>query len=401
MSGMPRKIAVGAALIISWAFVAWSTWTVASRPDPPLHAATEPTVVTVDVEMRRLESAVVGNASVEWSDRHTHALAGHWSAGVVTRGVEEGEPLTFGAALFEIDLTPVFLLPGEVPSFRDINSTTVGRDVVELRAALTSLGLLDSRSVDEPEVFDDDVAQAVARLYVKAGYMPPTERPIPSSQLTQLRALWSQVETNKSDQVDRVVDVIYAFGPYLPASQFLVVESAGERLGAPISIGQNASGVEVISTGRNQIARLSLDRNAVGLLAVGATAVLNTPDGAVHPAEVTWISPTVDSETGRFWVEATLDRSDSALEGQPARVSIVVETTGSNDVLVAPVSAITESLAGQPRVLILTDDGAIRESEVRLGLSVAPFVEVLESSIPLEPGTRLVIAAGVRREPEE
>ena len=401
MSGMSRRLAVGAVLIISWVVVAWLTWTLASRPDPPHHAAMESTFVTVDVEMRRLESAVVGNALVEWSDRRTHARAGHWSTGVVTRGVEEGEPLTYGDALFEIDLMPVFLLPGAVPSFRDINSTTLGRDVVELRAALRSLGLLNSVSTDEPEVFGEDIQRAVARLYVKAGYIPPTEQPIASRQLAQLRASWSQVETNKSDQLDPLVDIIYAFGPYLAASQFLVIENAGERLGTPISLGQNASEVEVTSTGRNQIVRLSLERNAVGLLTVGATATLNTRDGVDHPADVTWISPTVDPETGRSWVEATLVRSDPVLAGQPARVSIVVETTGSNEVLVVPVSAVTESPAGQPRVLILADDGAVVESEVRLGLSVAPFVEVFESSIPLQPGTPLVVASNVRRELEE
>ncbi|MDA0629620.1 hypothetical protein PCS76_22680, partial [Acinetobacter baumannii] len=92
---------------------------------------------------------------------------------VVTGQVPEvGAIVDAGSVLLEITDRPVILLPGELPVYRTMRAGVSGADVLQLKQALASLGI-DPGDVNS-ELYDAATAAAVAQLFTRSGYAPPT-----------------------------------------------------------------------------------------------------------------------------------------------------------------------------------------------------------------------------------
>lgn len=79
--------------------------------------------------------------------------------GTVTALPDEGEVVRRGESLFDVDATPVPLLYGTVPAWRDLASGTEGTDVKQLEKNLWELGY---RGFDVDDDYTDATATAVA-----------------------------------------------------------------------------------------------------------------------------------------------------------------------------------------------------------------------------------------------
>lgn len=136
--------------------------------------AAPPGLVTAPVEFRELNNDVTIRADVGYADAtkvtiDTTSLQG---AAVVTGKVPKvGDKLDKLSIAMEIGGRPVIVLPGELPSYRTLRIGVSGPDVKQLKQALTQVGI-DPGDVDS-DVFDQTLADAVARMYSDAGYSVP------------------------------------------------------------------------------------------------------------------------------------------------------------------------------------------------------------------------------------
>ncbi len=112
------------------------------------------------IESRLLSDELILRGETQES---VSAPVGSPTEGVVT-AVNEA---VLGVPLIEVSGSPVFLLHGDFPSYRDLHPGLTGPDVSQLNEALNRLGY----STDGDE-YDSSTAAAVEALYRNAGYEP-------------------------------------------------------------------------------------------------------------------------------------------------------------------------------------------------------------------------------------
>src|SRR5262249_3998050 len=78
-----------------------------------------------------------------------------------------------GHVIAEIDGSPIILLRGSLPAYRDLHEGDSGPDVAQLQTALIRLGYPD---FDPSGDFGLSTADALALLYDQLGYSAPTYR---------------------------------------------------------------------------------------------------------------------------------------------------------------------------------------------------------------------------------
>ncbi|MFB2583801.1 hypothetical protein [Herbiconiux liukaitaii] len=130
--------------------------------------------VTAPVEERVIQSTVTSRADVTYADAVDVEVdsTGLTGPAVVTGRVPEvGSTLEAGSVALEVAGRPLIVLPGELPAYRALRSGLSGPDVLQLKAALGSLGLDpgDTASAD----FDAATASALDELYRRVGYSSP------------------------------------------------------------------------------------------------------------------------------------------------------------------------------------------------------------------------------------
>ena len=123
---------------------------------------------TAKVERTSLVSGFVLSGSLGYGD--ATPLGG--GGGVVTKVPEAGQMVGAGQVVMEVEGTPVFLLQGTLPLWREIGPGTSGPDVAMLRSALAALGFGSGDS----QTYDQDLSNAIGAMYAAAGYdaVPPT-----------------------------------------------------------------------------------------------------------------------------------------------------------------------------------------------------------------------------------
>ncbi|WP_427870983.1 hypothetical protein [Leucobacter luti] len=130
--------------------------------------------VTAEIEQRVIENTVLTRGEVTFADavKVTLDTAGSENRPIVTGQVPEvGRVFNAGDIALEVGGRPVVVLPGELPAYRSLAAGMRGPDVLQLKAALTSLGY----GVGDPasDVFDGDTAAAIGALYEQIGYAAP------------------------------------------------------------------------------------------------------------------------------------------------------------------------------------------------------------------------------------
>ncbi|WP_246222447.1 peptidoglycan-binding domain-containing protein [Phytoactinopolyspora limicola] len=166
----------------------------AARTAPPTASD-----VTVPVERRTLESNVVirGDAAYTGATTIVPEITGLDSAAVVTGHVPDvGDTIKAGGVLLEIVGRPVLALPGDLPMYRSLRPGMSGPDVEQLEKALDKLGF-DPGTVDD--TYTSATGRAVAELFEKAGYSPPTPAEDVVAELDAARDAVSAAEAEVAD----------------------------------------------------------------------------------------------------------------------------------------------------------------------------------------------------------
>ncbi|MBF0672095.1 MAG: hypothetical protein IR160_05865 [Salinibacterium sp.] len=136
--------------------------------------APEPGLVTVPVEFGPLSNDVTLRADVGYADAvdvtvDTASLDG---AAIVTGQVpEQGAELAALSVALEVAGRPIIVLPGELPAYRTLRVGVSGPDVLQLKQALTALGIGVGDATSP--MFDRTTAEGVRQLYAQVGYPAP------------------------------------------------------------------------------------------------------------------------------------------------------------------------------------------------------------------------------------
>ena len=243
---------------------------------------------------------------------------------VVTSVIADGSDVTMGTVLYSVESSPVVALPGSLPAWRTLDTSSEdGIDVLQLEMDLTALGYdPDSRMTIDTE-FDSDT-KAVVKAW-QAGY---------GMEVTGSVALGS---------------VVFVGGETTVAG---VAVAVGDEVGDGDSI--------------------------LSLSAASQQVVIDVPDGA-EAYMVPGLSVKVGSGDGTVTLLRSLERDGSvvvqavitpaaAIEGADngSSVKVTVTTTSLDGVLLVPTEALVSRLDGSYAVQVVADDGTSTFVDVEL-----------------------------------
>ena len=136
-----RPPALGALVLAAGAAIGWAGATVFTPPSD----LSDPTAFTyVSVEEGEVGSSINLNTVAEWT---LTPVGSNLASGTVTSiNIEPGQEVTAGTVLYTVNLRPVVIAQGAVPSFESLSQGMKGADVAQLQSLLTTLGLYSGAS---------------------------------------------------------------------------------------------------------------------------------------------------------------------------------------------------------------------------------------------------------------
>lgn len=329
-------VAVGAAGV-------WAGRVALAPPEDPLTDAREP--VTYEVVEQTIGQSLQFAAVAEWQ---VEPMVRAWGAGVVTSvHFASGDTVDAGDTLFTVDLRPVVVAMGEVPTFRDLQVGDSGADVTQLETLLGELGFL---AADPSTTFDEATAAAVRE--------------------------WQNSLGVTDDGVVRRGDVLFA--PELPLR---VMPTEALVVGAGLSGGEVV--VNRLSNAPSMVVPLTPEQR--NLVPLSGTAEVTYPEGTWE-AVIARAAETNDQGLDRLDLVLTAPEGgpvcgDACAEWVPAAgrtsfeaaIVVIPETTGP----VIPVAAIvTDPGGGQSVRLASGSDVPIEVVASTGGLAVVSGIEV-------------------------
>ena len=276
-------------------------------------------------------------------------------SGTITRLPAAGATVERGQSLFDVDATPVPLLYGDIPLYRDLErGVSDGADVRQLEENLVALGFGDALDVDD----DFDAATTAA-----------------------VRAWQESLGVEKTGAV-RTSDVVIAPGA-------LRVAELRVRTGAHVGPGQAV----LSATGTTPMVTVRLEVTRRALATVGAKAKVVLPDGTGIDGTVVTVGTvaTKDSEQSAAKIDlgVAIDDPAAAAAWSEAPVTVRLTRATTTGVLTVPVRALLALSEGGYAVEVAGRNGGSRLVGVELGVFADGYVEVTGR---LRPGNRVVVA---------
>ncbi|MFJ9391791.1 efflux RND transporter periplasmic adaptor subunit [Nocardioides sp. NPDC101246] len=260
--------------------------------------------------------------------------------GTVTALPDEGEVIRRGEPLFEVDATPVPLLYGTVPTWRDLASGAEGRDVKQLEKNLWALG---HRGFDVDDDYTDATAAAVAEWQEDLGV--------------------EQTGTVRTGDV--------------------VVQPAAVRIGGlSASLGDQAgNGGPVLSvTDTVPSVTVTLDPADRRMAEVGAAVEVTLPDGTRAAGKVTDAATKVTEESG----------GGAAAEGESTTtlevVAVLTEKKGRETAATYDAAAVDVAFTAGERKNVLTVPVAALVALAEGGFGVEVVDGTTTAYVPVETG---------------
>jgi len=128
-------VGIAVVILLAGTVVGWAAATVLTPPKD----LSDPTAFTfVTVQQGDVGSSINLHAVAEWA---LSPVGSNQAAGTVTSvNIEPGQQVTAGAVLYTVNLRPVVVGQGAVPSFEGLSQGSKGADVAQLQSLLASLG---------------------------------------------------------------------------------------------------------------------------------------------------------------------------------------------------------------------------------------------------------------------
>jgi peptidoglycan hydrolase-like protein with peptidoglycan-binding domain len=340
-----RTLTAGAAVVaVGVGAVVWHAAGASSRAAAP--AAPAVSTSTAPVTLGDVTQRVQISGTLGYSGAYT--VINQLPPGIVTAAADPGTAVVRGANLFTVSGTPVVLLYGTTPAYRDFTAgMSDGPDVRELEENLVALGMDPSHTITVDNHFSWATTAAISRWQ--------TARGLPTAQRTGTITLGQVI--------------------FLPGA--LRISQAPATVGA--SIGPGAPVLSGTSTTHVVAAQLTTDRQ--NLVHVGDQVLVTLPAGA------TPVTGTIN-KIGRVASGGTNTTSGGSVAGSgpatvpvtvalqlpagvgdldQAPVQVAITTAQHKNVLMVPVTALLAKLGGGYHVRVI-EAGGTRLLDVQPGL---------------------------------
>ncbi|MCP2637198.1 peptidoglycan-binding protein [Microbacterium sp. HD4P20] len=312
-----------------------------------------PQIATEPVVRGDLEETTSASGTLRYAGSRT-VQAG--LSGTVTELPAPGAVVAPGGRLYTIDDTPVFLLPGGLPAWREFASgMDEGADVKQLEQALSDLGFF----TDEPdEEFRWATVEAIMDWQESAGLERTGTLPFGSIVFTAGDLRIGTMTANVGDQV-----------------------AVGAEL-FPVS-------------DTTQVVEVNLNLSDQQLAVLDTSVVVRLPGGGETSGKIVSVgTPTeTDGATGQavtvIPVVIALDDPESAAAFQEASVTVDIPSQRRDDVLSTPVGALLALTPDQFGVEVMDPDRTTRQVPVETGLFAGGRVEI--SGEGITEGTEVVV----------
>ncbi len=321
---------VGAASAAAFGFGGKDEVTTGSTSKPP---GTAPVSRTTLFDRKEVDGTLGHGTEV--------AVAGRLT-GTVTWLPETGTVLQRGQTVYRVDDTPVVLLYGPMPAYRELRSGLDGADVRQFETELRNLGYTGFTVDDE---YTSSTAAAVREWQEDLGL-----------EETGTVALGRGVFTTGVVRVS----------------------------GVEGTVGGNAQGNLLNVSGTSRVVTVTLDVADQRLAVKGAPVTVELPDGKTASGTIsavaTVITPAQGNEPASTDIEVTValaDADQKSIEGfDRATVDVTFTVSERKDVLAVPVAALLALAEGGYGVQVVEADGTTRIVRVDTGLFSGGKVEV-------------------------
>jgi hypothetical protein len=302
------------------------------------------------------------NVDATLGDRGSYTVIGQ-ATGTYTRLPALGAVIRQGQVLYRVDDSPVVLLYGRVPAFRDLSEGVSGSDVRQLNTDLVRLGYLSAASLGPRSGWNYDSSETASGWERLAAHLGVTD-------------------TTGTVTLGQVV--------FLPGPVKVSALGTGVVPGSPAQPG----GGVLTGTSTTPQVTINLDASMQSEVTVGDPVTVTLPDGTVTGGVVTSVGEiAMTNAVGDTTVAVEVALTHPAVAGHldQAPVTVSITTGKVANALVVPVDALLAQPGGGYAVEEVTAAGAHHLVKVSLGLfdDAAGLVQV--SGPGLAPGQRVVV----------
>jgi peptidoglycan hydrolase-like protein with peptidoglycan-binding domain len=308
---------------------------------------------TGEVVRGDLEGSTTASGTLRFADARTMRST---RTGVVTELPTPGSVVPLGGRLYTVDNVPVFLLRGNVPAWRDLQSgMDKGPDVRQLEQSLRDLGFFTG---EPDEKFSRSTVDAVKK-WQKATGLERTGR--------------------------------LALGAVVFSGGDLRVGTVTANVGDQVAPGADL----FATTSTVQVVDVSLDLADQQLAVVGRKVGLRLPGGTETTGTISSVGTPAEQENASGQQEmvvplvVALDDPTVAAAFQEASVTVSVPSDRREDVLSVPVGALIAIDQDRFGVELVAADGTTRQVPVTTGLFSGGRVEIAGEGV--RAGQRVVV----------
>jgi multidrug efflux pump subunit AcrA (membrane-fusion protein) len=219
-----------------------------------------------------------------------------------------------------------------------------------------------------------------------------TEAQNPGDRTALIRAR-DDARRQLSDATSSLAEIEATVGTWLPAGELIFLKRMPVQV-ARVSVerGATVSGSFMTVSGSDIAMTIGVSESDAKRIEVGNKVILNDPDLLPEPIESEIAEISEPSASGRVTLTVLFDTIPEELLGANIRVTIPVEST-SSEVLVVPAAALSAVANGDTRVEVEDPDkpGTTRFVTVITGLATDGVVEVTPVDGSLKKGDRVVV----------
>ena len=308
---------------------------------------------TVSVQRRDLVESESFSGTLGYGDERT--VSGGLS-GALTWIAGEGATRSRNEILYMVDESPVVLMYGTVPAYRDMTSGDQGRDVLQLERNLEAMGYTDDGELVVDGTFDSHTTGAVTAWQADLG-----------------------LDETGTVERGRVV--------FLPGERRVSAVKA--------ALGGAGGGAVMSTTSSQRSVTVDLDARRQDLVSVGDTVSVDLPDGATAEAKITSVGrvATETSDGGNPTISVILTVTGSAAKdlADAAPVTVNVQTDAAEDVLAVPVNALLALAGGGFGLERVNGDGTSTIVSATVGTTADGYAAVEGPNV--EEGMDVVVPA--------
>lgn len=342
-------------LLLLGAGAAWREGAFRSH-DPSGAMAGAPPPATSTVLRQDLSSQAPVAATLGYSGSYTVLGQG---GGVLTSLPAAAQVIQQGHVLYRVNNgSPVVLLYGSVPAWRDLYEGLTGSDVSQLNHDLVALGYARSSEISSLgwDYFSWETAYGVQQLESALGVSSPSGSLALGSVVFEPAAL-------------RVSDVLG-------------------------SLGGQASGPVLAATSDRHVVTISLSTSQESEVAVGDPVTVTLPSGTSTPGKISSVGTVASGSASNASIQVTVALTYPSVAGtlDQAPLTVYITTASVNNALVVPVGALVAQSSGGYSVEVVEPRDTRRLVPVKVGIfdDTSGLVQVTGA---LTPGQQVVVPA--------